>query len=80
MWWRRDMGAHMALNKGASFRRVGPPGTVETATVIAVVSDGAGISHVQFSLEFPEFGEGAVERRTLSMDRFCALYGEPAAA
>ena len=77
MWLRRHSAVPSTLSKGACFRRTDSQGVVELAKVIAVVADGAGVSHVQFSLAFPSFGEGAIEYRTLAIDRFCTLYRDP---
>jgi hypothetical protein len=80
MWLRGAKAMVPMVYGGDSFRRLHSPGMIETARVVAIVCDGAGISHVQFDLEFENRGARALERRTLALDHFRSLYLETAAA
>ncbi len=64
-------------DSGASFQRARQHDIVETAKVIAVASDQAGIPHVRFSLKIASPRCFAEEQRTLSLESFKRLYPEP---
>jgi len=68
------------LSQGASFRRSRGSQIVETAEVIAITSDPAGIPHVRFNLKIAGMSEVAEEQRTLALDWFRTLYREPISA
>ena len=76
MWLRGARAKVPTVFNGDCFRRLDSLGIMETAEVISVDSDGAGISHVQFNLEFENRGERAFERRTLALDHFRSLFPE----
>ncbi len=80
MWSRGEIAARPSPREGASFCRHASRWIVETVKVLAVVRDGAGVSHVQFDVEFTSPGRSESERRTLALDRFLSLYTEPADA
>lgn len=67
------------INKGALFRRRRDHAIVETANVIAVTPDAAGIVHVQFNLRISGPRTVDVEQRTLSLEYFHQLYREAVA-
>jgi hypothetical protein len=79
MWFRRT-DASITLNNGASFRRAGRFEIVETAKIIAVWADSAGIPHVRFSVRITAPRPMLEEQRTLSLESFRRLYPEPVAA
>jgi len=67
------------INRGESFRRRRDHEIVETANVIAVVPDAAGIVHVQFNLRISGPRRVDEEQRTLSLEYFHRLYREAVA-
>jgi hypothetical protein len=67
------------VNQGASFRRRRDHEIVETANVIAVTPDAAGIVHVQFNLRISGPRTVDQEQRTLSLEYFHRLYREAVA-
>ena len=67
------------INRGESFRRRRDHEIVETANVIAVVPDAAGIVHVQFNLRISGPRRVDEEQRTLSLEYFHRLYRETVA-
>lgn len=80
MMFRRETLPPPSLSEGASFRRSRGSDIVETAKVLAVTSDSAGIPHVRFSLHIAGRCEVAEEQRTLALDWFRTLYQEPITA
>jgi hypothetical protein len=78
MWFRHETSA-LPLSEGARFRRARGYDVVETARILAVVADPAGIPHVRFSLEIASQCNLAIEQRTLALDLFRTLYREPVA-
>jgi hypothetical protein len=64
------------VNNGASFHRRRDNEIVETAKVIAVSPDAAGILHVRFNLKISSPRVAEEEQRTLSLEYFHRLYGE----
>ena len=67
------------VNQGALFRRRRDHEIVETANVIAVTPDAAGIVHVQFNLRISGPRTVDEEQRTLSLEYFHRLYREAVA-
>jgi hypothetical protein len=64
----------MNIGYGAMFRRLRAPEIVETAQILEVSADSAGIMHVRFSLQIsgPRFSEE--DQRTLALESFRSLY------
>jgi hypothetical protein len=67
------------VNRGAMFRRRRDHEIVETANVISVAPDAAGIVHVQFNLKISGPRTVDEEQRTLSLEYFHRLYREAVA-
>ncbi|HEX4504309.1 MAG TPA: hypothetical protein VH722_01160 [Alphaproteobacteria bacterium] len=67
------------VNQGALFHRRRDHEIVETANVIAVTPDAAGIIHVQFNLRISGPRTVDEEQRTLSLEYFHRLYREAVA-
>jgi hypothetical protein len=67
------------VDRGSSFHRRRDHEIVETASVIAVAADAAGIVHVQFNLRIAGRRIVDEEQRTLSLEYFHRLYCEPIA-
>ena len=67
------------VNQGSLFRRRRPYEIVETANVISVEPDAAGIVHVQFNLRIAGPRTVDEEQRTLSLEYFHRLYREAVA-
>jgi hypothetical protein len=67
------------VDRGSSFRRRRDHEIVETARVISVTTDAAGIVHVQFNLRIAGPRIVDEEQRTLSLEYFHQLYREPIA-
>ena len=67
------------INQGESFRRRRDHEIVETANVIAVAPDAAGIVHVRFNLRISGPRRVDEEQRTLSLEYFHRLYREAVA-
>lgn len=74
MFFRRAK-SERHVTPGAVFRRICDNRTVETAHVLAVASDGAGIPHVRFSLQSERVETGR-EQRTLALSSFAELFHE----
>lgn len=74
MFLRRTI-AQAPVNPGAVFRRMRADRTVETASVVAVLKDCAGIPHVRFLLHVDR-AETADEQRTLALGVFAKLFSE----
>jgi hypothetical protein len=66
----------MNIGYGALFRRLRAPEIVETAQILDVSPDSAGIMHVRFNLRIsgPRFAEE--DQRTLALESFRSLYCE----
>jgi hypothetical protein len=66
----------MNIGYGAMFRRLRAPEIVETAQILDVSPDSAGIMHVRFNLTIsgPRFAEE--DQRTLALESFRSLYPE----
>ncbi len=64
------------VNHGASYLRRRDDEFVETARVIDVSADAAGIVHVHFNLKISGPRTAEEEQRTLSLEYFHRLYGE----
>jgi hypothetical protein len=62
------------VNRGALFHRRRDHAIVETADVISVEPDAAGIVHVQFNLKITGRRTVDEEQRTLSLEYFHRLY------
>jgi hypothetical protein len=64
----------MNIGYGAMFRRLRAPEIVETAQILEVSPDSAGIMHVRYSLQIsgPRFSEE--DQRTLALESFRSLY------
>jgi hypothetical protein len=62
---------------GSVYRRTGPGDVVETAKVLGVSPDAAGIPHVryQISIKRPAFTE-MEDRRTLNLESFAERFSE----
>ena len=67
------------VNQGSRFRRRRPYEIVETANVISVAKDAAGIVHVRFNLRIAGPRTVDEEQRTLSLEYFHRLYREAVA-
>ena len=67
------------VNQGSLFRRRRDHEIVETANVISVTPDAAGIVHVQFNLRISGPRTVDEEQRTLSLEYFHQLYREAVA-
>ena len=80
MWFRHEAPAPLDLSEGARFRRSRGHDVIETARVIKIVSDPAGIPHVRFSLQIAGSGDVSEEQRTLALNSFTTLYREPVSA
>ena len=80
MMFRRETTIPTALSEGASFRRSRGSDIVETAQVLAVTSDSAGIPHVRFNLKIAGPSLVSEEQRTLAVEWFRTLYREPITA
>jgi hypothetical protein len=65
-----------SVNNGASFHRRRDHEIVETAKVIDVSPDAAGILHVRFNLKISSPRMADEDQRTLSLEYFRRLYGE----
>jgi hypothetical protein len=65
-----------SVRPGTTFRRVHPHNLVETAEILAVSTDDAGIPHVRFSVTYqrPGRAEPGVEQRTLALRTFADRY------
>ena len=79
MWFRSRPSPSMNIDHGARFRRLRPAQIVETAQILDVSPDSAGIMHVRFSLKIsgPRFSEE--DQRTLALESFRSLYREAVA-
>jgi len=73
--WTAKAGEDVAA--GAVYRRVTEGRTADTARVLALSSDAAGIPHVRFNLHHERM-EGADESRTLALAAFRDQYPERA--
>lgn len=64
------------IRPGSTFRRVHPRNLVETAQILAVSTDDAGIPHVRFSVRYqhPARSESNSEQRTLALKTFADRY------
>ena len=67
------------IDQGSNFHRRRDHHIVETAKVIAVSPDAAGILHVQFKLRIAGHRKVDEEQRTLSLEYFHMLYREAVA-
>jgi hypothetical protein len=63
------------IAEGAVFRRTVYGRIVETARVLSVTPDGAGIPHVQFSLQ-ADLPDAMEEMRTLALSTFFETFRE----
>jgi hypothetical protein len=68
------------VNHGSSYLRRRDGDLIETAKVIAVSPDAAGIVHVHFNLKISGPRISEEEQRTLSLEYFHRLYGEAVTA
>lgn len=65
------------IRPGASFRRIKPDKSVETARILSVVLDGLRIPHVQFELNLQRPSRAKAQivgAKTLSLASFAATY------
>jgi hypothetical protein len=69
-----------SIDNGASFHRRRDHEIVETAKVIDVSPDAAGILHVRFNLKISSPRMADEDQRTLSLEYFRRLYGEAVVA
>jgi hypothetical protein len=67
------------VNQGSRFSRRRDHEIVETANVISVAPDAAGIVHVRFNLRIAGPRTVDTEQRTLSLEYFHRLYREAVA-
>lgn len=67
------------VNQGSLFHRRRDHAIVETANVISVTPDAAGIVHVKFNLRISGPRTVDEEQRTLSLEYFHRLYREAVA-
>jgi hypothetical protein len=74
MWFKSRPSPSMNIGYGAMFRRLRAPEIVETAHIIEVSPDSAGIMHVRFNLQIsgPRYSEE--DQRTLALESFRSLY------
>ncbi|HSK39954.1 MAG TPA: hypothetical protein VK943_09310 [Arenibaculum sp.] len=63
------------MSEGSVYRRTHFGQVVETARVLSVAADGAGIPHVRYTVHY-EKCETSDELRTLALSSFAALFGE----
>ena len=79
MWFRSRPSPTMNIGYGAMFRRLRAPQIVETAQILDVSPDSAGIMHVRFSLQIsgPRYSEQ--DQRTLALESFRSLYRDAVA-
>jgi hypothetical protein len=77
-WLRRSNGELPHIEPGAVFRRVRPHNLVETARVLAVTTDDAGIPHVRVDIRIdgPAYAQGGCGQRLLSVATFAQDYPE----
>jgi hypothetical protein len=64
-----------SVTEGSVYRRTHFGQVVETAKVLAVSKDGAGIPHVRYAVHY-EKGEACDDLRTLALSTFSTLFGE----
>ncbi len=64
------------IRPGTTFRRLHPRNLVETAEILAVSTDDAGIPHVRFSVRYqhPARTQSDVAQRTLALRTFADRY------
>jgi hypothetical protein len=77
-WLRRGDGELPQIEPGAVFRRVRLNNLVETARVVAVTKDDAGIPHVRVDIEIagPAYAQATRGQRLLSVATFARDYPE----
>lgn len=63
-----------SVDEGATYRRVYGSNVVETARVLRVAEDAAGVKHVRYKLNIERAHHSVVEQRTLGLESFCQLY------
>jgi hypothetical protein len=80
MWFAGSRTPVPNIDNGASFHRRRDHEIVETAKVIDVSPDAAGILHVRFNLKMSSPRMADEAQRTLSLEYFRSLYREPATA
>ncbi len=80
MLFRREAPQNTTLSEGASFRRSRGTDIIETAEILKITSDSAGIPHVRFNLRISGPSLVSEEQRTLAVDWFRTLYREPITA
>jgi len=75
---RRRAGPESGLVPGAVFRKVRSDHVIETATVLAVLRDGAGVPHVRYDVTFhtPARVPYSEDRRLLSLASFTEYFRE----
>jgi hypothetical protein len=66
----------MNIGYGAMFRRLRASEIVETAQILDVSPDSAGIMHVRFSLKISGPRIADEDQRTLALESFRSLYPE----
>ncbi len=79
MWFRSRPSPSMDIGDGAIFRRFRAAEIVETAHILEVSPDSAGIMHVRYHLQIsgPRFSEE--DQRTLALESFRSLYRDAVA-
>ncbi len=65
-----------SVMEGATYRRVYSGNIVETARVLSIARDPAGIPHVRYELNIDRACNRIAERRTLALESFWRLYRE----
>jgi hypothetical protein len=77
-WLRRGNGELPHIEPGAVFRRVRPNNLIETARVLAVTTDDAGIPHVRVDIEIdgPAYAQISRGQRLLAVAAFAQDYPE----
>lgn len=79
-WLARTRQGSPAPEVGAIFHRLRVPGVVETARVLAVTNDPAGIAHVRIEIvvQGPHYARSLEGQRLLSVSAFADYFGEGA--
>lgn len=81
-WLARTRPRSSVPDVGAVFHRLRLPGVVETARVLAVTNDPAGIAHVriEIAVQGPHYARSLEGQRLLSVSAFADYFGEGAPA
>jgi hypothetical protein len=79
MWFKSRPSPSMDIGYGAMFRRLRAAEIIETAQIIEVSPDSAGIMHVRYNLQIsgPRYSEE--DQRTIALESFRSLYRDAVA-